>query len=52
MIISIIIIIFRMIVKIPIFGILKMYENIGKTAVIYEYANRTPLHKRNRYDCS
>ena len=51
MIISTVIIIFTMIVKIPIFAILKMNENMGKTAVIYKYANRTPQHKRNRYDC-
>ena len=51
MIISVLIIIFTMIVKIPIFAILKMNENMGKAAVIYEYANRTPQHKRNRYDC-
>ena len=50
MIISILIIIFTMIVKIPIFAILKMYENMGKTAVIYEYANHAPQLKRNMYD--
>ena len=51
LIISINIIIFTMIVKIPIFAILKMNENMGQTAVIYKYANRTPQHTRNRYDC-
>ena len=44
MIISVLIIIFTMIVKIPIFAILKMNENMGQTAVIYKYANHTGIN--------
>ena len=44
MIISVLIIIFTMIVKIPIFALLKMNENMGQTAVIYKYANHTGIN--------